>query len=323
LPGSPLTTEPVQQSQARANSRHMVLAQQILDIARQSGMRPGARLPEQQLASLCNVSRTPVRAALRLLEGQGLAVRGRQQGFRLATETATPRALLTAVEDDLAGAILRDRQARRVDETVTAAGLAKRYGQSRKTVLYALKVLSEAGALSRAPGQSFVFRSLPDGPEARAESYEFRLLVEPAAILAPGFRLDIAEATALRRGHEELLAAPDEAFGAAAFQRLDLAFHRLVGDGAANRFVAESLAVHLKLRALQPGQAGATVHRLRQSLREHLAILDQLESRQYDAAADLMRVHLRLSGGPRPQATGRGVPALFGGAPMPERESTR
>ena len=52
--------------------------------------------------------------------------------------------------------------------------------------------------------------------------------------------------------------------------------------------------------------------RLRQSTREHLAILDQLESRQYEVAADLLRVHLRLSRSQRPQAASRGAPALFG-----------
>ncbi len=323
MPGRSPTADPATPGPARANSRHIVLAQQILEIARQRGLRPGARLPEQQFASLCNVSRTPVRAALRLLEEQGLAARDGQQGFRLATETAAPKALPMAVEAGLASAIMRDRQARRLGETVTAAELAKRYRETRPAVLNALRVLCETGALSRAPGQSFVFQTLPDGPEARAESYEFRLLVEPAAILTPGFRLDIAAATALRRGHEELLAAPDASFSSAAFQRLDLAFHRLIAVGAANRFIAESLAAHQRLRALQPGQVGATVHRLRQSLREHLAILDQLESRQYEAAADLMRVHLRLSGGQRPQAAGRGVPALFGGAPMHGREGAR
>ena len=58
--------------------------------------------------------------------------------------------------------------------------------------------------------------------------------------------------------------------------------------------------------------AGVNVFRLRQSTREHLAILDQLESRQFEVAADLLRVHLRLSRSQRPQAASRGAPALFG-----------
>ncbi|MER8374556.1 hypothetical protein [Mesorhizobium sp. M1406] len=42
------------------------------------------------------------------------------------------------------------------------------------------------------------------------------------------------------------------------------------------------------------------VFRLQQSLREHLNILDHLKSRQYELAADLLRIRLRLSRDPRP-----------------------
>jgi DNA-binding GntR family transcriptional regulator len=86
----------------------------------------------------------------------------------------------------------------------------------------------------------------------------------------------------------------------------------LVAQGAANRFVAEALGAHLRLRRLPGTIVGVNVYRLRQSTREHLAILDQLEARQFDAAADLMRLHLRLSRNLRPQAANRGAPALYG-----------
>ncbi|MBE0693918.1 MAG: GntR family transcriptional regulator, partial [Aquamicrobium sp.] len=45
---------------------------------------------------------------------------------------------------------------------------------------------------------------------------------------------------------------------------------------------------------------------------EHLGILDNLEARQYEVAADLLKVHLRLSGNQRPQAANRGAPPLQG-----------
>ncbi|WP_246675663.1 hypothetical protein [Mesorhizobium sp. B1-1-4] len=51
---------------------------------------------------------------------------------------------------------------------------------------------------------------------------------------------------------------------------------------AANRFVADASSDHLKLRRLPASMpVAANVFRLRQSLREHLKALDQLESRQY------------------------------------------
>lgn len=306
---------------SRPRTSHRDLAQRILDLARQRGFAPGARLPEQQIASLCNVSRTPVRAALRLLAEQGVVRREAEAGYSLAVDLAArgaaAKTLPSTQEDELAEAILRDRSARRLDGTVTASALMRRYGADRKTVLKALNRLSDGNIVERAPGQSWLFRPAPDAPEALAESYEFRLLLEPAAILTPGFELDGMMAAGLRRGIEALLAMPDAAFDLRAFQKLDVDFHQLIAEGSANRFVADALLAHLRLRRLPGVYAGVNVFRLKQSIREHLGILDQLESRQYEVAADLLRVHLRLSRSQRPQAASRGAPVLFGAIGRP------
>ena len=62
---------------------------------------------------------------------------------------------------------------------MTVGGLMRRYERERKTVLNALRRLTEEQLLERAPGQSWLFRPAREGPEALAESYEFRLLLEP------------------------------------------------------------------------------------------------------------------------------------------------
>jgi len=160
-------------------------------------------------------------------------------------------------------------------------------------------------------------------PEAIADSYDFRLLLEPAALLSPGFRLDEAQSSAVRAGMEAQMASPDSAFDLREFHRLDLEFHNMIARGSSNRFVGEALADHLKLRRLPGALHGVNVFRLRQSTREHLAILDQLENRQYEAAADLLRVHLRLSRSQRPQAANRGAPVLAAAGRFPAERITR
>lgn len=312
----------MQAAARRPRTNHLDLAQRILEVARQRGFEPGAHLPEQQIASLCNVSRTPVRAALRLLTERGVARWEAATGYRLVADLTAPAAVATklpsAAEDELAEAILRDRSARRLDQTVTVVGLMRRYSAERKTVLKSLQKLTEENLVDRAPGQSWLFRRAPDDPEAQGQSYEFRLLLEPAAILTPGFRLDGARAAALRQGMEALAALPDANFDTRDFQRLDIEFHSMIADGSANRFVADALSDHLRLRRLPGIYAGVNVFRLKQSLSEHLAILDHLESRQYEVAADLLRVHLRLSRSQRPRAASRGAPALFGMISRPD-----
>lgn len=304
----------MQTSAKRPRSNHLDLAQRILEAVRRGGFRPGDRLAEQQIASLCNVSRTPVRAALRLLATQGAVRWEKDSGYTLAIDPASTieaaADLPSAEEDRLADSILRDRAARRLDDTVTASGLSRRYGSNRRTVLKSLRILESANWLEKAPGQSWLFRAAHEGPEALAESYDYRLLLEPAALLAPGFRFDEAEATALRFGMEAQLASSESDFDVREFQRLDLDFHGMVARGSSNRFVGQALADHLKLRRLPGALHGVNVFRLKQSTREHLAILDQMEGRQFEAAADLMRLHLRLSRSQRPQAASRGAPVL-------------
>ena len=305
---------PIRTARQRPRSNHLDLAQRILEAVRHGGFRAGDRLAEQQIASLCNVSRTPVRAALRLLADRGIVQWEKDSGYRLAIDPAgtieAAADLPSAEEDRLAESILRDRAARRLDDTVTASGLSRRYSVGKRTVLKSLRILEAGNWIEKAPGQSWLFRAAHEGPEALAESYDYRMMLEPAALLAPGFRLDEPRATALRVGMEVQLASPEASFDVREFQRLDLDFHGMIAGGSSNRFVAQSLADHLKLRRLPGALHGVNVFRLKQSTREHLAILDQLEARQFEAAADLMRLHLRLSRSQRPQAASRGAPVL-------------
>ncbi|MBX3584038.1 MAG: GntR family transcriptional regulator [Rhizobiaceae bacterium] len=298
----------------RPRSNHLDLAQRILEAVRRGGFRSGDRLPEQQIATLCSVSRTPVRAALQLLADQGVVHREKTSGFTLAVDpsgaTGAVSELPPAEESRLAESILRDRAARRLDDTVTASALSRRYQTDKRTVLKSLKILEAENWIEKAPGQSWLFQAAQDGPEAAAESYDFRLMLEPAALTAPGFKADEAQATALRLGMEALLASPESGFDVREFQRLDMAFHAMIAQGAANRFVGQSLEDHLRLRRLPGMLHGVNVFRLKQSTREHLAILDQIEAGQFEAAADLMRLHLRLSRSQRPQAASRGAPVL-------------
>jgi len=299
----------------RPRQSHLDLARRILDFARDSGLGSGGHLPEQALATHCNVSRTPVRVALKLLADQGLVTHEPGQGYRLASDiplsSPMPSPLPDPAEAELAGRILRDRAARRLDETVTVGEVVRRYRSDRRTVQKALATLAEDGLVSRAPGQSWVFTPLPDSPESHSASIDFRLLLEPAALTMPGFELDHDRAAALRREMVAFLAEPDDRLDGARFNRLDIEFHMLIARGAANRYLSEAIAAHHRLRELPGATARVNVVRLRQAMQEHLQIVDHLQSGQFAVAADLLRVHLRLSRSQRPRAANRGSPPLL------------
>jgi DNA-binding GntR family transcriptional regulator len=297
----------------RPRQRHLDLAQRILQLAQESRMAPGDRLPEQLLASRCNVSRTPIRKAFQILAEKGLVAFEEGEGYRLSADPsgldAGQDTLPTGREDELHAAILRDLAARRIGEAQTVAALQRRYKASRPTVQNALQRLAEDRLVERAAGQRWLLKSPALTPEALAQSYDFRMVLEPAALLAPGFRAEAVLLAAQRQAMEGLLASEARQFDIARFERTDCEFHELIARSCANPFMAEALLAEHRRRRSLPGGGGVNVFRLMQSTREHLQILEQIERGQMELAADLMRVHLRMSRPQRPRlAVGRGVP---------------
>ncbi len=299
----------------RLRLRHVELAQRILAFTVEGGMRRGERLAEQQLAAYCKVSRTPVRKALRILAERGIVAADPDGGYCLALDPAgvpdLDAGLPTTAEELLYNAILRDLSAGRIGDAQTVAHLQRRYDAPRVAVQNALLRLSEDQLVERAPGQQWVFKRFAVGAEAEAASYGFRLALEPAALLADGFRPDPAAFAGLRQVMETLAGQDEGRFDQRLFERSDMDFHTMIARACGNAFMAESLTSHHRRRRSGMTPAHAQVFRLMQSNAEHLQILEQIERGQMELAADLMRVHLQMSRSQRPRLLGRGVPPPF------------
>jgi len=67
--------------------------------------------------------------------------------------------------------------------------LMQRYGATRPVVQRVLTKLAEVAAVQRKPGHGWRFLPTISDPTARAESYRLRQIIEPAALLEPGYRL--------------------------------------------------------------------------------------------------------------------------------------
>ena len=195
----------MQAAARRPRTNHLDLAQRILDVARQRGFEPAPGWPSSRSPRSAMSRARPCGRRLRLLTERG--VLSWEAGHRLSACHRSRRRRLPSPPNCRAPRkttwprrSCATASARRLDEAVTVGGLVRRYDADRKTVLKALRKLSEDNLVERAPGQSWLFRPVPDGPDALAESYEFRLLLEPAALLTPGFRLDGARAAAVAAG---------------------------------------------------------------------------------------------------------------------------
>lgn len=298
---------------SRSNTRqnHLKLARQIIELALERGLGCGDHLPETTLSEACGVSRTPIRSALKLLESNDIVQRREEGGYflNLAPEEIGIKGIsqLDDMEGSLAARILSDRAERRITDVQSVSALVRRYNVPRSAVLNALKILSSDGVVAQLPGRAWAFQPLLDTPNALAESLSFRLALEPQAITAPGFEMDSQKAGLLRQQMEDFLKRSDGSMSSMAFLHLDCAFHSLIAESSGNRFICGALLAHQRLRLTTQKDHSIPDFRLRQSLEEHLDILDSLERMQHQLAADQMVLHLRRSQIRKPQAVNRGL----------------
>ncbi|MCZ4353663.1 GntR family transcriptional regulator [Roseovarius aestuarii] len=306
-------------TEPRRNIRqnHLALAQKILSVALDRGMTFGDHLPETTFSTACGVSRTPIRSAFKLLEERDILEWRSEEGYFLAIESAAElNATIRSLEEtehSVAHQILSDRAERRIGAVQSVSALSRRYKMPRASVLNALKVLSRDGLVRQLPGRAWAFQSMVDSPDAVEDSFDFRIVMEPQAVLAPDFVLDTKRASLLREQMSGFLNAGDTGVTPAGFGRIDIAFHTFVAECSGNRFLRASLSAHHRLRKASQKTASTPAFRLRQAMLEHLEILDSLERNQFQLAADQITVHLRRSRIRKPQAANRGIPPLAKG----------
>jgi DNA-binding GntR family transcriptional regulator len=104
----------------------------------------------------------------------------------------------------------------------------------------------------------------------------------------------------LRERHAALLAAGIEAVPMTELFEADAAFHEAIGDFCGNRFLSHAIRLQTRLRRLSEYENYNDRERLRDSCREHLAILDALEAQDFPSAAELLRRHIAVSQEVRP-----------------------
>lgn len=281
---------------ATAKTLHHDLARAARAMFLAEGAMPGTPVAEAALAGRLSVSRTPVRAALRLLEQAGVT---RRQGRAMVV--ADPHRDLPDIvpadpEDELAFAIARARAEGRLPDAVREADLMRLFGESRGVVSRALARLAGLGMVARNPAQGWHFPPGLATAEDRAAAHRFRLAVEPAALLEPGYRLDPGFAREMRRAHEAVLARRWRDRDAVAFFEMNAAFHAGLAAASGNRFFVDAVAAQNRLRALLNTDWRFGDARVQESCREHLAVLTALEAGAQRRAASLLAAHLRSAG---------------------------
>ena len=267
---------------------------QIVELVRGEGLPADAHLREEWLATRLRVSRSPVRRALHCLQEQGLLRKERNRGFFLAMPAATlpvPAAEVD-VEDDIYRRIADDQLNGRVSGGFTQADIARRYRLTPRQTLRVLTRLEKEGLIGPRPGLGWEFHPVLSTLEALKQSYRFRMIIEPAAILEPSYQVD-KKAFALQRATLSALVNGEGAGTTRAdLNRIGSDFHEMIVACSGNVYLLEALQRQNRMRRLMeyrnhPGRARSV-----EQAREHLMLLDLIEDGDMQAAADYLRSHL-------------------------------
>lgn len=288
---------------------HVLLANRILSWLQVRRLPPAHHLAESALCEHFKVSRTPVRAALALLEQQGYVRHVPRRGY-FTTEhpEGAGYALPEAEEERLYLTIAEDRVTRRLPAQVSEAELARRYQVSKRVLTHVLQRLLREGLVERRPGRGWMFAPVLDSQQAHDESYRFRIALEPLALLEPMFALDEAAAARSEEKHRAIVEGRVRAITPVELFEMNAEFHEIIAAGAQNRFFLQAVQQQNRLRRFVNYHWIYGPERALRTCREHLAVLAAIRAGDRVWAATLLRQHLESTGRVSPYEEGTSAP---------------
>ncbi len=277
------------------SDRIPLLAQKISAHIRASGLIAGTPLPERRLAELFDMSRSPVKQALKLLADRDVVSAQERGGYVVGREAMeAPRADDPEPADEAAYmALARDHLAGGLPRRVSENELIRRYGLTRHQVARMLHRAAHEGWVERLPGHGWRFLEVLTSAEIYAQGYRYRILVEPAGILDPGFVLDRAGLLTCRARHVQMLEGDMAGFSPATGFDVATEFHSTLIRCSNNTFFIEGLIRLTRLRRLIEYRKSVDRDGWTERCAQHIHILDLLLADDRSTAAQRLREHLQ------------------------------
>lgn len=272
------------------------LAAQIAEHIRAERLEEGAHLTERGLGELFKVSRSPVRAALKLLEKSGIVRPGGRGGFVIAQPDAENFRKIDHVpnydDDQIYLDIADDRVSGRLPDRVTENELLRRYKLTRARLTHILRRMANEGWIERLPGHGWEFLPVLTSLQAYEDSYRFRLLIEPAAILEPRFLLNRPVLEHCRDQQQWLVDGAIYEVSDARLFELNSGLHEAIVECSRNSFFIDALKRIDRLRRLIDYRQMLDRDSARGRCQEHLVLVDLLLAGKRVEAAEFMKQHL-------------------------------
>lgn len=272
------------------------IAMQVVDLIRRSELDRGAHVREQWVADALGISRSPVRKALGYLAELGLVAQEPNRGYfltRAAGELA--HVDLSAGPDNEEDAYFRigdDYLSGRFAGEFTTAEVRRRYGLTTREADRVLVRMEREDLIRRRPGRGWAFQQLLSTAQAHDQSYRFRMIVEPAAVREPGFAIDAEKFALHRKQQESLLRGDALLLPRGELFRVNAEFHEMIVGCAGNAYLLDAVCRVNRVRRLVEYRHQTDRQRLVRQAREHLELLDLLETGDHAAAARFLHEHL-------------------------------
>jgi DNA-binding GntR family transcriptional regulator len=282
---------------ARVSRLQSDLAAKILRMLKEQGVGPGYHLVELDLCRQFDVSRTPVRGALRLLEERGMVEGRTNRGYVLKTPIVEapefdPPSAQFEEDQNLFVAIARARNEGRLPDQCTQQELVRQFDVKLATAVRVLRQLADLGLAERKPGNGWSFNRGIDTPRARQDSYAFRSIIEPAGLLESTFEVDTDWLERSRASHLAFRRRRWKDTLAFEFYEINADFHEQLARCSGNRYIHGAVQQQNRLRSFLNYQWVNGPERVISSIDEHVAILDAVGASDNKRAHLLMKLHL-------------------------------
>jgi DNA-binding GntR family transcriptional regulator len=188
--------------------------------------------------------------------------------------------------------IADDRITGKLEDHFSEAEIARRYKLSLRQTQRILNRMYREDLIQRRQGHGWEFMPLLDSAEAHAQSYQFRKIIEPAALLLPTYKVDLAEIARQRKIQETLLNGDLLRVSRAELFRIGAELHEAIIGFSGNQFLVDALRRQNRLRRLIGYRHNFERSRMVQQCQEHLHLLDLVANDQREEAADFLRRHL-------------------------------
>ena len=274
------------------------LAARIGALIREEGTSPGTHLAERKLAEHLKVSRSPVRGAFRLLAAEGVIGEAEGGGYVVLdpARAFAPPSEATPADDEVYLRIADERLNGALPDRVTENALLRRYGITRVRLGQILGRIRSEGWIERLPGNGWEFLPVLTSLKSYEDSYRYRLAIEPAAILEPGFTLDRNALAARRAEQQALVDGGIRSISNAALFDTNSRFHETIIACSGNAFFTEGLRRVDLLRRLMEYRQSLDRKRAAVRCREHVHLADLLLADERGEAARFMAWHLSTVG---------------------------